>query len=605
MAELIAEIGINHQGNLKKVFAMIDQITQSGTRSVKLQYRSDKSFFDAALEMGSTIVAQELEGSNLNLSENLDALNYIKKNGMLAGVSFFRLVDVKEFCGHIIPDFFKIPSAEALNFDLIKYCQQFKRPVIVSTGGLNYEELKYLSEEINFTARDCVMYCVANYPAALGSSDPQYIAQYRKLFNCKVGYSSHDECWEVIIAFLAMGVDCVERHYCESKNDQGLDISTSSDLCELSKLQVFCDHEMWTSKINFKAKGPNQGEVQNIKDLGSGYYFKRNYRVGETVRVSDLKIMSPCRGIKAGSISDFTIKKDAEPNMPLTLDHKDPATTSFNFDTKQAISQQISLPVRLHDFSDINDAFELQNYEWHLSYKEVDEALEVFKAKFCKISKNKKFSIHLPDYISSKNLIDPFAIDPTVKEQSLRIIEKVADFANELQTVTSSPVPIVGSLSVLKTEKAVFYERCIDMINHLSHMKDVQILPQFLPKKAWYFGGSTILNLFCSIEDLQYLKLMPHGICLDTAHCIMAANYANAKPSEWFEKLLPLANHIHISDAKGIDGEGVPFGEGQLGNMLNPVMEHPVVKVIEQWEGHLNDFRGFRESLQFLSGSEK
>jgi hypothetical protein len=57
---------------------------------------------------------------------------------------------------------------------------------------------------------------------------------------------------------------------------------------------------------------------------------------------------------------------------------------------------------------------------------------------------------------------------------------------------------------------------------------------------------------------------------------------------------------VHVSDAQGDDGEGVTFGEGDLGDDVKTVLAHNSVKVVEQWEGHLHNFSGFERALKYL-----
>ena len=80
----------------------------------------------------------------------------------------------------------------------------------------------------------------------------------------------------------------------------------------------------------------------------------------------------------------------------------------------------------------------------------------------------------------------------------------------------------------------------------------------------------------------------------------MAANAEQKSGTEWMNLLLPLSGHIHISDAFGADGEGVGFGKGELNLDETKVMSQDCVKVVEQWEGHLNSFYGFRSALAYL-----
>ena len=604
MAKLIAEIGINHLGEAGKLLNMIRTLSENNIDSCKLQFRSNSDFFDKSLEMGSTLISDELDQVNMDLETTLDAISYAKSLKIEVGVSFFRICDAKILLKFDQPDFFKVPSAEALNFELIRYLQEFDRPVYVSTGGLTHMQLQTLADEINFRPFDCVLYCVANYPVALGVSKPLYINFYREMFNCLIGYSSHDSNWEINLAFLDRGVDIIERHYAESKNDIGLDISTSSDIEELHKLQSFCSMSLWQENGTIRDKVPNQGELQNIKDLGSGYYFNQSYNAGEVVDTKRLIIKSPCRGLKAGSIGEkIKIIRPAKEGEALSLSHIE-MTSDINSDTVlRSDLLDLSLPVRLHDFKEINSIFGIKNYEWHLSFKELEYANERILNDFKPLIKNKKFSIHLPDYVSSKYLIDPFSDKHDVRERSSKIINKVVNLAELLQSVTGDEVPIVGSFSVVNNNKELFYQQLSKMIDTTYVSHEVKIMPQFLPKLAWYFGGSVKLDVFCDISDLEYFNYFNHGICLDVAHCIMAANYLKQEHVLWIEQLLPITGHLHLSDAEGQDGEGVPFGMGDVSSALPTLMQFGGRKVIEQWEGHLDNFKGFKDALNFLAGN--
>jgi N-acetylneuraminate synthase len=406
------------------------------------------------------------------------------------------------------------------------------------------------------------------------------------------------------IAFLNAGVDIIERHFTLSKSDSGLDISTSSDISEFNRLYKFCCLSVWSERAYLEDKYPNQGEIQNLKDLGSGYYFAKNKEIGDIIDESDLVIRSPCRGIRAGnilSIEPLTLK--GLKAKPLTNDHFN-RTVEMNFNKSHEANQlRLSLPVRLHDFKEIDNRFKLKNYEWHLSYEEVKIARKVILKDLQYNLSGKSFSIHLPDYISSTKLIDPFSIDETTSSLTKEIVEEVLRLANDLQDLTGEKVPVVGSFSVNSFKfKGEYYNSLSEYFGRMSQSYKVEIIPQFLPKIAWYFGGSVELDVFCSIDDYEHYVDLPFGICLDTAHCIMAASFFEQNPKKWLDKLSNIASYYHLSDAAGVDGEGVAFGSGNLGENIVPILKSPKVKVIEQWEGHLDNFKGFFEAIQFLIG---
>ena len=96
----------------------------------------------------------------------------------------------------------------------------------------------------------------------------------------------------------------------------------------------------------------------------------------------------------------------------------------------------------------------INTFELHLSYEEtlsIDSSYQ--------FNETQKFSIHLPDYINKNQLIDPFSKLTDQKELSLKIIDRVADLAHQLQEKTGKKVPIVGSFSVIGESKSDFYQK--------------------------------------------------------------------------------------------------------------------------------------------------
>ena len=107
---------------------------------------------------------------------------------------------------------------------------------------------------MKFRSDDCVMYCVANYPAKDGTSNPKFLRDYSDLFDCKIGYSSHDTNWEMNIAMLSYGAEFIERHYAQSNEDEGLDISTSSNLEILQNFNTFVGYLFGVQQNKLKKK---------------------------------------------------------------------------------------------------------------------------------------------------------------------------------------------------------------------------------------------------------------------------------------------------------------------------------------------------------------
>jgi N-acetylneuraminate synthase len=106
------------------------------------------------------------------------------------------------------------------------------------------------------------------------------------------------------------------------------------------------------------------------------------------------------------------------------------------------------------------------------------------------------------------------------------------------------------------------------------------------------------------IEISKFCESTGHKVCLDISHSMMACNYYKWDMSWFLEKVLPYTIHLHISDAKGIDGEGVQIGEGDVDFKVLSLNLSKYAKGVpfipEVWQGHKNLGEGFLNALNFL-----
>ena len=127
----------------------------------------------------------------------------------------------------------------------------------------------------------------------------------------------------------------------------------------------------------------------------------------------------------------------------------------------------------------------------------------------------------------------------------------------------------------------------------------VVILPQWLPPVAWYFGGAVRLHAMNNAADINHIKKLDLPICMDVCHLCMGDKVFDFKAADVVRDLAPQTYHVHLADAGGYDGEGLPFGEGDPENMdaIRAAWTLDCVKVIEVWQGHLHGGAGFAKAL--------
>ena len=600
---LIAEIGINHSGEMQTARELINAAASCECWGIKFQYRNLNNFYASTNEIGDGILFEDLTKCELSPLQIVELKSYAQTLGLKVGISFFRTEDVRDFSKEIQHfDFFKVPSAECLNTELLELLLSFKKDVLVSSGGHLLHEIE--KTLFNFKDKITILHCIANYPTKMGNQQLGAIKKLKDMGFKSVGYSSHDEDFEMCIFAMSYGLEYLERHITLDKQANGLDHSSSSDITEFQKLGKLSN---FTNRIiDYDADFVNQGELMNMQNLGCGLYLSKKIEKGNTVQVSDFSIKAPRLGISYGEyLSEFQHKSLEHCVEEGACLKSSDFTQGIHFDMQQlskfANKNNISLPVRLHDFKFFNQVFDLQNYEFHLSYQEILEGdfYNVAKA----ITSSKNISIHLPDYIPGNNILDPISQSDTIRSGSIAIIEKTREFADMLSQITGKKIKIVGSFSRLNQNKRVSLEKIHDFVCS-SETSFCEILPQWLPGFAWYFGGAEKLGLFNDEKDIDYIRSNQMKICLDVSHLGMSAETYNASVNLWFDALAPFSEHLHVSDFKGEDGEGLQVGEGEL-KIFDRVLQSNKVKVLEVWQGHLDNGSGFKKALQNLKSIQE
>lgn len=597
--KVIAEIGINHNGEKDIAKKLIDAASKAGVQCIKFQYRNiDRTYLDNKNEIGDEILDAEIRRSYLSPGDLNELCAYGKSRGLEVGISFFIVEDIHDFDGDLSNyDFFKVPSPELKNIDLINSLLNLGRDVYISTGA---HDEKSIEDTFHALAGDNwnPFHCISNYPTELFNSKLSYLKYLQKKWNKPVGYSSHESDWRACIAALALGARWIERHITLDKAMDGLDHSTSSTPDEFNELVIYAKY----ADAMLDGDGPrvaNQGERLNLQNLGRSFHIVKPIKAGSVLLDDAISYHSPATGIDMSQIKQFLGKKllrDGSVGQPLT-ESLFAITPELTADQIEFLNEKkVSLPARFHDLAKLRKAFPIQNFEMHLSFTELSSQIDesLFRANEC-------YSIHLPDYISSTELINPFSKNHSIRERSIKIFENTLALATYLYKLTGVKVTLVASLSVVDDGIENFYKNCNALTKKYSDT-GVELSYQTLPPFAWYFGGSVPLNTYCAPVDWAYIVEMEIPITLDLSHLIMSCNYYHADLMSATNQLLPMAKHIHLSLADGVDGEGVGFFElsSQNKELIQQILSIPKVKVIEVWQGHLNEFAGFRDSITQL-----
>ena len=600
MIKVIAEIGINHEGKYETAIDLINASMESGVWGIKFQYRNLKnSYHSFSKEIGDQSLKYEIKRNFISPDKIIKLTEYAHLKNLKVGISFFSPEDIKDFKDNInVFDFFKIPSVELSNINLISELLNLKKTVLISTGCHNENQIKEIVNSIKSFKNWTMLHCVSNYPVSIFNAKLGYIDRLQKICERDVGYSSHDENWEVCLLAATKGVSYIERHITLDKNQKGLDHSTSSTPDEFKTLcSIFSNwDEVFSGNDERKL---NQGEKLNMQNLGRSLVSLKDFNIGEKIDINFFEYKSPKIGLDISSYKNFKnqdLVKEVKKGEILQKSHFIKSDKLTDDELEKCINSKISLPIRYHDATLIQNEFRIKNFEFHLSYVEASEKL----SKQLIIPEN-EYSIHLPDYISPTELIDPFSDNISQKERSYSMLNSIKTIAKEIQDITSKEVKIVGSFSVYKTIP-FFYESLVLLIEEFK-LEGLNLLPQWLPPIAWYFGGSVKLDVFNSLEAIKFIKEHNMEICLDISHLFMCKDNLKDNFDNAYKELLKNSKHIHIADADGIDGEGIEIGKGNPKNLIyiKELLSSNNQKVLEVWQGHLDNFNGFRTSIKSIA----
>ena len=597
---VIAEIGINHNGSFDTAKKLIDGSKKAGAHGIKFQYRNlENAYSLKSNQIGDEILKHEINKNYLPPNEIIQLLDYAKRLELKVGISFFARNDALDFLDHINKfDFFKIPSVELMNLDLLTYLNQTGVPLFVSTGAHFEFEIEYalsLLQGENWYP----LHCISNYPVSPHNSNFAYIKTLRDKYRRQTGLSSHEKEWESVLISLKYGPRIIERHISVDTNSQGLDQTSSSSIQDFTKMVQLINDYFSDLTYDKNIRIPNQGEMINRQNLGRSFYVKKSFKSGSEVNLNDLDYRSPNVGLgfSPRMLKNAKLVRDIDSGSAISESYFMPEVELEDFEIEFANKFNLAIPVRLYDFEAITKRIPVRKIELHLSYGEVD-AINNMKIDF----KNYELSVHLPDYISPLQLIDPYSDNIEIFKKSNDIIEKVKKFVLNEQDKCGSKIDIVGSfsnVSAMSTEE--YYKKYAELIHNMQR-ENIFLSLQWLPPFAWYFGGSQRINIMNSENDLGFIDKYNIPVCLDISHLILGSNYFGFKAEDVVQIIRRQISFFHVSDASGIDGEGHQFNcqESPNNKLFQSILSQDKRKTIEVWQGHLENAKGFKLAIKEL-----
>lgn len=239
---IIAEIGINHNGDLEICKKLIDWAVLCGCDAVKFQKRTvekvySKEYLDSYRESpwGTTQRAQK-EGLEFGKEEYGVIDSYCKEKGIEWFASAWD-IEAQEFLNQFDCKYNKVASAMLTNLELLEMIAKEKKHTFVATGMSTFEEIDTAVEILK--KYECpyeLMHCNSTYPMKNEDANLKMIYTLKERYGCNVGYSGHETGRIVSLAAVAMGATSLERHITLDRTMYGSDQAASLEVDDLQRL---------------------------------------------------------------------------------------------------------------------------------------------------------------------------------------------------------------------------------------------------------------------------------------------------------------------------------------------------------------------------------
>jgi N,N'-diacetyllegionaminate synthase len=306
-ALLIAEAGVNHNGDLALARRLIDVAAQAGADVVKFQtFSADRLVTTAArqadYQVRNTGVQESqhamLKRLELSRAAHLELIAHCRTGG----IEFFSTgfdTDAVDMLLDLGATRIKIPSGELTNLPFLRHIGRADREVILSTGMGTHEEVAAAVDVLERAgtprARITVLHCTTNYPAGMDEVNLRAMAAMGAALGVRVGYSDHTVGIEIAIAAVALGATVIEKHFTLDRALPGPDHKASLEPAELTAMVAAIRNV--ERALGSAEKKPSEAERANRAIARRSLVAARDIARGERFSAANLTTKRPGTGI--------------------------------------------------------------------------------------------------------------------------------------------------------------------------------------------------------------------------------------------------------------------------------------------------------------------
>ncbi|MCR2062264.1 N-acetylneuraminate synthase [Campylobacter helveticus] len=314
---IIAEAGVNHNGDLNLAKKLIEQAAKADADVVKFQtfkaedcvsIKAKKAKYQLENTAKDESQLEMIKKLELSREAHFELMKHCKKHNIAFLSTPFDLESVA-FLQSLNLSYVKIPSGEITNLPYLKAVARCKKKVLLSTGMANLAEIEAALEILrkNGTRDITLLHCTTEYPAPFEEVNLNAIKTLKEAFKLKVGYSDHTKGIVAALGAVALGAVVIEKHFTLDKTMEGPDHKASLEPSELKEL---CEGIRTLEKaLGNGIKKASKSEAKNIIIARKSLVAKCEIKKGDKFSEQNLTTKRPGSGISAMRYEEYLGKR--------------------------------------------------------------------------------------------------------------------------------------------------------------------------------------------------------------------------------------------------------------------------------------------------------
>ena len=304
---IIAEAGVNHNGDIELAKKLIDVAVNAGADFVKFQtFNADRLATHAAKKadyQAQTTDRNETQHEMLRRLELTPAMHHeLIAHCKMRKIGFFSTgfdIESVNFLASLGQNLFKIPSGEITNLPYLRHIGRLGKPIILSTGMSNMPEIesaiKALEQAGTPRSKITVLHCTTEYPTPMRDVNLRAMKSIQTELGVAIGYSDHTLGIEVAVAAVAMGATVIEKHFTLDRTLPGPDHKASLEPTELKTMVSSIRNIELALGVGVKQLAPS--EAKNILVARKSIVASKDIQIGERYSAENLTAKRPGTGI--------------------------------------------------------------------------------------------------------------------------------------------------------------------------------------------------------------------------------------------------------------------------------------------------------------------